>query len=85
MTPEEYERYLEELEQQSQRGRSGVQQEAVPRRREEGVVETPRRREYDPVKATTDDVSVLGDEFKGLVSGVVIGVPEGLATLGVGL
>ena len=46
-----------------------------------GEKSAPRSREYDPVKATTDDVSVLGDAFKGLVSGVVIGVPEGLATL----
>ena len=84
MTPEEYEEFLQEQEQQSQRELFGVQ-ETVPRRREEGVIETPRRREYDPVKATTDDVSVVGDAFKGLVSGVVIGVPEGLATLGFGL
>ena len=85
MTPEEYDEYLKGLAERSRRRRSGVQQESIPRRREEGVIETPRRREYDPVKATTDDVSVLGDAFKGLVSGVVIGVPEGLATLGFGL
>jgi len=37
------------------------------------------------IKNTTEDVSVLGDVFKGLVSGTLIGIPEGIATLGFGL
>ena len=52
---------------------------------ENPTVYTPSSREYDPVRATTDDVSILGDAFKGLVSGTLIGVPEGIATLGFGL
>lgn len=52
---------------------------------ENPTIYTPSSREYDPVRATTDDVSILGDAFKGLVSGTLIGVPEGIATLGFGL
>ena len=65
---------------------SSNQLEAIKKEPEETpAILLPGSREYDPVKATTDDVSVLGDAFKGLVSGTLIGVPEGIATLGFGL
>ena len=52
---------------------------------ERGLIATPSIRNPNPIKATTQDVSVLGDVFKGVVSGTLIGVPEGLASLGFGL
>ena len=52
---------------------------------ERGLIATPSIRNPNPIKGTTQDVSVLGDVFKGVVSGTLIGVPEGLASLGFGL